>query len=397
MYQQFNTLTGTYGPVFTTQDTSTLSNALNSANNPSSSMVDTGTAAGAGIGSAIGGIINGVTGIIGTAMTNSANKQIAQENLEYQKEVQEYNKALQQEIFRREDNAIQRRALDLEKAGLSKTLAAGQGANAGEVVALNPLNNQHRPDYAGYSQAVQATLDYLLNARRTSAEAAYFDSQARLIKEKERGERITNDINEAYGMQNAGAEYQLTLGKLSELNQNLENLKTTNSLNRANIFRVLSEAGVNQSTISNLEARTRNVDADTALKIVQTTLAQENVTDAKFWNEANYSNKLYYDMFGVPINKSGQPITTFDGAHLSIPSLFGLGYTHKGYENMSNFPSSAEIKQMATFSTQAQFVDWLQERGVELPVINALVKSNKNYFKESYKNNPRPVTIDKVK
>ena len=156
MYQEFNSFTGQYQPVLTTQDSSNLSNALNGFYNQTSGTVDTGS--GVGVGSAIGGIINGISGIIGTAMTNSANKQIAQENLEYQKEVQEYNKALQQEIFRREDNSVQRRALDLEKAGLSKTLAAGQGANAGEVINLSPLNNQHRPDYAGYSQAMQATL-----------------------------------------------------------------------------------------------------------------------------------------------------------------------------------------------------------------------------------------------
>ena len=45
-----------------------------------------------------------------------------------------YQQELQNQIFSREDNAVQRRAADFEKAGLSKTLAAGSAAGAGSVV-----------------------------------------------------------------------------------------------------------------------------------------------------------------------------------------------------------------------------------------------------------------------
>lgn len=59
---------------------------------------------------------------------------IAQQNLEYQQEKLEWDKATQERIFAREDNAIQRRVNDLKAAGLSPVLAAGQGASAGAVV-----------------------------------------------------------------------------------------------------------------------------------------------------------------------------------------------------------------------------------------------------------------------
>lgn len=71
----------------------------------------------------IGSLMNGITG----AVTSSKNYKLQKEQLEYQKK-------LQQQIFDREDNAVQRRAADMAKAGLSKTLAAGGSASTGPVV-----------------------------------------------------------------------------------------------------------------------------------------------------------------------------------------------------------------------------------------------------------------------
>lgn len=69
------------------------------------------------------GIGNVVGNITGTTAANNANKAINNQNINFQSE--------QNSIMReREDNAIQRRSADLEKAGINRLLAGNEGANA---------------------------------------------------------------------------------------------------------------------------------------------------------------------------------------------------------------------------------------------------------------------------
>ena len=70
-----------------------------------------------------GAIFGGLTG----AYESYKNVELQKDNLEWQKYVQNQN-------WERADSAVQRRAADLQNAGLSKTLAAGSGADVGDVV-----------------------------------------------------------------------------------------------------------------------------------------------------------------------------------------------------------------------------------------------------------------------
>lgn len=96
------------------------------------------------IGAIIGGLGNAIIGGLNYAEQKKANEkraEIEKQNLQFQKENMEYQKKLQQQIFSREDNAIQRQAMDMEAAGLSKNLAAGGGANAGAIVNTQAQNS----------------------------------------------------------------------------------------------------------------------------------------------------------------------------------------------------------------------------------------------------------------
>lgn len=90
----------------------------------------------------ISGLFQGLAGLVDTAV----NANIASQNLGFQQEVFNYQKDLQNKLFDREDNAVQRRAKDLEAAGLSKTLAAGSAAGAGDYVPVSAPQNKFRSD-----------------------------------------------------------------------------------------------------------------------------------------------------------------------------------------------------------------------------------------------------------
>lgn len=122
------------------------------------------------------GIWNAITG-----------QQTAEDNLNLQKEQFEYQKSLQQTMFSREDNAVQRRAADLEAAGLSKTLAAGGAAQAGPVVSTQaPQKGKEGLEGIGnLSNSLTAALAQIATTTdisKTRADAALSAAQAEKIK-----------------------------------------------------------------------------------------------------------------------------------------------------------------------------------------------------------------------
>lgn len=113
-----------------------------------------------GLSGAIGGLAQAGASILNTRETNKTNKNIAEQNLGFQRENLDYQKALQQTIFEREDTAHQREIEDLKRAGINPlATAGGNGANAGSVVPLTELNNSYQAqtaDMSGIGAAGQA-------------------------------------------------------------------------------------------------------------------------------------------------------------------------------------------------------------------------------------------------
>lgn len=122
------------------------------------------------IGDSINGGINatanmiGALGGLGVGISQTVlNDNIAKENLAFQKDVYNYQKQLQREIFQREDNAIRRRAADIVAAGGNPATAWEQntGAGAGAPVSVTAP----RRDYYDMS-LIQSSLVQLQEAGR---------------------------------------------------------------------------------------------------------------------------------------------------------------------------------------------------------------------------------------
>lgn len=157
----------------------------------------------------LGDIWNGIKDVFGMGATASqiqSEQAIAQKNYQAQQDLlnfqkqsyqqnYDYQKALQQQLFEREDNAVSRRALDLENAGLSKTLAAGSSAGAGSVVGTSSFSGGTAPkmdvvDRAGrVLQLMQAQADM----RKTQAETVEALKRGQSLDSQILSDEVTRD------------------------------------------------------------------------------------------------------------------------------------------------------------------------------------------------------------
>lgn len=94
----------------------------------------------------IAGLISAGLNYASQTNTNLDNMRMNRENLKFQQEKLDYDKALQERIFEREDTAHRREINDLMMAGINPlaTATGGSGANAGQIVPTEAPQNTYQ-------------------------------------------------------------------------------------------------------------------------------------------------------------------------------------------------------------------------------------------------------------
>lgn len=211
-----------------------------------------------GVGGAIGGLIQG------------------QQNLAFQKENLAYQKQLQQQIFDREDNAVQRRAADLEKAGLSKTLAAGDGAGAGSVISTTAPQN----DTLGRVSQGLALGKQIADISQVMAQTS---------NEVKRGQQIDTGIEESKARIAETQAKTLLANKESMLYDE----KTKAMIREAEVRtdEILARTDLTKAQASNEEYRRSIMEAELARIILD--------------NEMKGYENVYTDLYGMKMGTAG--------------------------------------------------------------------------------------------
>lgn len=154
------------------------------------------------IGSAVSDIGNGISNVwdrFRNGETNVLNKQIAEQNLAFQQQNYEYQKALQQQIFEREDSAYERTANDMRNAGLSPLSMQGTNA-AGQPIQTDGLHNDYQHSDLGNLNALATVAQTLSSLAYNSAEIDKLRSESRKADAEANNITFGNKINELFGM-----------------------------------------------------------------------------------------------------------------------------------------------------------------------------------------------------
>lgn len=158
--------------------------------------------------SGVGSLISAGTGIYNSIQGNKLNR-----------EQFEYNKNLQNQIFQREDTAVQRRVKDLEAAGFSKWNAVGQSAGSGAVVGTN-LEHKN-VDMSGAIIGLNSLSEMMYNAKQQEANINLSSAQAGLLR--------SQILTEAQKRLNMIAESDLTKAQKNKIEQ--DTIEMINSIN----------------------------------------------------------------------------------------------------------------------------------------------------------------------
>lgn len=154
-----------------------------------------------GLGSMFGAIADGAIGGLNyeeqkkqNAIDNEFRERTYKEQFDFAKQQYEEQKL-------REDNAVQRRAADLEQAGFNKLMAAGQGANAGSTVGT--VSGGPGGQAPQLQLGIQQSIDTIYNALATQQNISQTKTQeelteAQILGEQTATEHVKKEIEKIY-------------------------------------------------------------------------------------------------------------------------------------------------------------------------------------------------------
>lgn len=153
--------------------------------------------------------------------TGKTNNQM---NLDFQRENLDYQKAIQQQIFEREDTAYQRTVNDMRASGLNPLSMNGTNG-AGEAIATEPLQTQKTSDL----QAMSQILDVVNQISNTRSNASVSQAQSNLINAQADNQRIKNlfetdiikNTLESIKYENVGKRFRNEMDNINLLNSQL--------------------------------------------------------------------------------------------------------------------------------------------------------------------------------
>lgn len=128
---------------------------------------------------------------------NDVNKKIADQNLGFQQENLDYQKALQQQIFEREDTAYERTVNDMRNAGLSP-LAMNGTDGAGQAVQTDALNNSFQHNDIGNLSAIATIAQTLSGIAYNSAEVDKLRAEAKKTEAEADDITFKSDLEKRY-------------------------------------------------------------------------------------------------------------------------------------------------------------------------------------------------------
>lgn len=170
--------------------------------------------------------------------TNATNKAIAEENLQYQRENLDYQKALQQQLFAREDTSYQRTLNDMRSSGMSPFMMQGTNG-AGEAIATEPLNNSFQ------KQGYQVTPNDVIGSLASLASMASALNGLQIQGQQVRKMSLENDILDATkGFQIGGAGLNFNKATRDFNFQKLYGITDSQTGEMKNIFALGSALGM---------------------------------------------------------------------------------------------------------------------------------------------------------